>query len=181
MLRRKGNERYARGHLEAALEHYTQAKAVVDIIHSHSRQEQREIAVNKAAVCLNIAAVHLGQHHCTQAIQLCTEAMSAAPPTAKAHLRRAKAHMLLHQYEVRSQSCRCARCRSQACQALAQLFEVCVMQDCELDIQAAEKLESGNAELTTLRKALQKHRAVGAQQERELFAGKFTASAKLVH
>ena len=60
-----------------------------------------QVDVNRAAVCLNMAAVHLKQHRCLEAIALCTEALAAAPPSVKAHLRRAKAHMLLHQYQVR--------------------------------------------------------------------------------
>ena len=86
--------------MQQALELYIQAKAVTDIIASQSRVEQQEIDANKAAVCLNLAAVHLRQHSCLQAISLCTEALEAVAPSAKAHLRRAKAYLLLHQYQV---------------------------------------------------------------------------------
>ena len=99
-LRRQGNETYRQGHLQPALESYSQAKAVVDLISGQSSMEQHEININQCSVCLNLAAVHLGLGNCLQAVHYCTEALTAVPHHVKAYVRRAKAHLQLHNYQV---------------------------------------------------------------------------------
>ena len=106
-LRRQGNERYRQGQLQPALESYTQAKAILDMLLAHNDMEQHEIRVNQSAICLNLAAVHLGLGLCSQAAGLCTEALTAVPDNTKAYIRRAKAYMGLHEYRVGSPSSRC--------------------------------------------------------------------------
>ena len=101
-LRRQGNEKYRQGQLQPALESYSQAKAIVDLISGHTRMEQHEINVNKSSVCLNLAAAHLGLGNCLQAARLCTDALAAIPDNPKALIRRAKARLQLHEYQVRS-------------------------------------------------------------------------------
>lgn len=57
--RRQGNEAYRSRNYTKALHHYERAKAVVEFVEGLSRADQAEVEVNKVAVYLNLAAVHM--------------------------------------------------------------------------------------------------------------------------
>lgn len=98
--RRQGNHAYSVQDYTNALHHYTRAKSIVDIIISMGRSEQHEIDENRATVCLNMAAVHLAEQHHADAAQCCTEALQSSSGNVKALIRRAKAYIGLHEYQV---------------------------------------------------------------------------------
>jgi hypothetical protein len=59
--RHAGNKAYKQQQYAAALQHYQRALAVVNFVVGCSADEQAEVLANKAAVLLNIAAVHMAQ------------------------------------------------------------------------------------------------------------------------
>eukprot|EP00882_Tetradesmus_deserticola_P018204 GHRQ01019536.1.p1 GENE.GHRQ01019536.1~~GHRQ01019536.1.p1 ORF type:complete len:234 (+),score=65.68 GHRQ01019536.1:480-1181(+) len=65
--RHAGNKAYRQQQHVAALQHYQRALAVVNFVVGCSADEQAEVAANKAAVLLNIAAVHMALQVCASA------------------------------------------------------------------------------------------------------------------
>lgn len=97
--RRQGNHFYAARDYSKALFHYVRAKAIVDVIAGMGSSDQKEVDENKAAVCLNLAAVHLMQQNNADAVACCTDALQCCASN-KAYLRRAKAYIRMHEYQV---------------------------------------------------------------------------------
>ena len=98
--RRQGNHMYSTKQYDAALQHYVRAKSIVDIISGMASSDQHEIDENRAAVCLNMAAVHLARQHFADAAKCCTDALQSSSCSVKAYLRRANAYIGLHEYQV---------------------------------------------------------------------------------
>lgn len=68
--RHTGNKAYKQQQWAAALQHYQRALAVVNFVVGRSADEQAEVTANKAAVLLNIAAVHMAQQVRRRAVML---------------------------------------------------------------------------------------------------------------
>jgi len=98
--RRQGNQHYRQKHFDMALTHYDNARSILEPLASNAAEEQQEIDVNVVKVYLNIAAVHLAQQLFGKAIAWCTKALAKDPQNAKALVRRAKAHIGRHNYQV---------------------------------------------------------------------------------
>ena len=98
--RRQGNQHYRQKHFDTALAHYDNARSILEPLASNAAEEQQEIDMNMVKVYLNIAAVHLAQQLFGKAIAWCTKALAKDPQSAKALLRRAKAHIGRHNYQV---------------------------------------------------------------------------------
>lgn len=98
--RRQGNQHYRQKQLDTALAHYENARSILEPLASKAAEEQQEIDMNLVKVYLNIAAVYLTQQLFGKAIAWCTKALVQDPQNAKALLRRAKAHLGRHNYQV---------------------------------------------------------------------------------
>lgn len=98
--RRQGNILYQESRFADALKHYSSAMSMVEPITGRADQEQQEVDANLVKVYLNIAAVHLQQQHHGAAITWCTKALKKDRSNKKALLRRAKAHLGRHNYQV---------------------------------------------------------------------------------
>jgi hypothetical protein len=64
-------------------------------------EDQAEVDANRAATLLNLAAAHMGLQEWGAAVARCNAALALRPGDAKALLRRAKANVGRHEYEVR--------------------------------------------------------------------------------
>lgn len=102
--RRQGNVHYKKRRFTAALEHYSKAATVLEVLTGCASEEQREVDANLGSVYLNIAAVHLQQQCYGEAIKWCTKALKLDASNDRALMRRAKAHMGRHNYPVTMQS-----------------------------------------------------------------------------
>jgi len=98
--RRQGNQHYRQKQFDTALAHYENARSILEPLASKAAEEQQEIDMNLVKVYLNIAAVYLAQQLFGKAIAWCTKALVQDPQNAKALLRRAKAHLGRHNYQV---------------------------------------------------------------------------------
>lgn len=98
--RRQGNTHYGKRHFTEALEHYSKAASMLEVIRGHAAEEQQEVDTNLGKVYLNIAAVHLQQQYYGEATTWCTKALKLDGSSDKALLRRARAHMGRHNYQV---------------------------------------------------------------------------------
>ncbi len=98
--RRQGNQHYRQKHFDTALAHYENARSILEPLASKAAEEQQEIDMNLVKVYLNIAAVYLTQQLFGKAIAWCTKALVQDPQNAKALLRRVKAHLGRHNYQV---------------------------------------------------------------------------------
>lgn len=98
--RRQGNVRYKRRHFTEALEHYSKAASMLEGLSGRAEEEQQEVDANLGSVYLNIAAVHLQQQYYGEAVKWCTKALKLNRSNDRALLRRAKAHMGRHNYQV---------------------------------------------------------------------------------
>ena len=98
--RRQGNQHYRQKHFDTGLAHYENARSILESLASNAAEEQQEIDLNLVKVYLNIAAVYLAQQLFGKAIAWCTKALAKDPQNAKALLRRAKAHIGRHNYQV---------------------------------------------------------------------------------
>ncbi len=98
--RRQGNQHYRQKHFDTALAHYENARSILEPLASNAADEQQEIDMNLVKVYLNIAAVYLAQQLFGKAIAWCTKALAKDPQNAKVLLRRAKAHLGRHNYQV---------------------------------------------------------------------------------
>jgi tetratricopeptide (TPR) repeat protein len=98
--RRRGNTHYRAGRYTDALRHYERAKAVVDFVQALSRADQAEVDVNRVAVELNIAAVHLATKTFGAAVRACDRALALDSGNPKALARRARANAGRHEYEA---------------------------------------------------------------------------------
>ena len=99
--RRRGNACYKERQFSEALQRYTNAMSILEPITGRIAEEQQEISTNLAKVYLNIAAVHLQEQHHGTAVHWCTQALIKDANNHKALLRRAKAHLGRHNYQVR--------------------------------------------------------------------------------
>ncbi|KAF8070900.1 hypothetical protein HT031_000981 [Scenedesmus sp. PABB004] len=114
--RHAGNAAFRRADLGAALHHYSRALAIVSFVVGASADDQAEVEANRAAVQLNIAAVHLAQQDFGAAVAACDEVLAGAAVrgeaggevAVKAWLRRSKANAGRHEYGVRGQGARAA-------------------------------------------------------------------------
>ena len=100
--RRQGNVHYKKRHFTDALQHYSKAVSMLEVIKGRVAEEQQEVDLNLGKVYLNIAAVHLQQQYYGEAKRWCTKALKLDASNGKALLRRAKAHMGRHNYQVTS-------------------------------------------------------------------------------
>lgn len=100
--RRQGNSHYKKRHFTEALEHYSKAVSMLEVVKGRAAEEQQEVDMNLGKVYLNIAAVHLQQQYCGEATMWCTKALKLDGSNDKALLRRARAHMGRHNYQVNS-------------------------------------------------------------------------------
>ena len=98
--RQKGNARYKKSDFPNALEHYSNAVSILEPITGRAAEEQQEVDANLVKAYLNIAAVHLQEQHYGTAIAWCTKALKKDCASDKALLRRAKAHLGRHNYQV---------------------------------------------------------------------------------
>ncbi|KAF6253617.1 hypothetical protein COO60DRAFT_1643033 [Scenedesmus sp. NREL 46B-D3] len=101
--RHAGNQAYKQQQHAAALQHYRRALAVVEFVVGCSADEQAEVMANKAAVLLNIGAVHMAQQEWGAAVCCCDEALACQPDreaAVKAWLRRSKANLGRHEYKA---------------------------------------------------------------------------------
>lgn len=73
---------------------------MLEAIKGRVAEEQQEVDGNLGKAYLNIAAVHLQQHFYGEATIWCTKALKLDGSNDKALLRRARAHMGRHNYEV---------------------------------------------------------------------------------
>jgi tetratricopeptide (TPR) repeat protein len=89
--RNAGNSFYRSGRLEEAMGCYTRARAILDMIKATSRDDEREVDVNRVAVLGNLAAVHMARAEYGAAAGLCTEALALEESNVKLLLRRARA------------------------------------------------------------------------------------------
>ncbi|KAI7845680.1 hypothetical protein COHA_000794 [Chlorella ohadii] len=96
--RRKGNDAYRNGDYAKALHHYERALSVVELVQGLSRADQAEVDVNRLAVYLNLAAVHMAQKEFGAAVTFCDKALELQPGNPKALLRRCRAHTGRHDY-----------------------------------------------------------------------------------
>lgn len=110
--RRQGNMHYDKRHFTAALEHYSKAASMLEVIKGRAAEEQQEVDANLGKVYLNIAAVHLQQQYYGEATMWCTKALKLDGSNDKALLRRAKAHMGRHNYQVNSELTNLLLCKS---------------------------------------------------------------------
>ena len=100
--RRQGNEQYKRRLFTHTLQHYSKAASMLEAIKGRASEEQQEVDMNLGKVYLNIAAVYLQQRLYGEATMWCTKALKLDGSNDKALLRRARAHMGRHNYQVTS-------------------------------------------------------------------------------
>ncbi|KAL4858750.1 Peptidyl-prolyl cis-trans isomerase FKBP4 [Chlorella vulgaris] len=98
--RRKGNAAYRAKDYPKALEHYERAQATVEFVEGLSRADQQEVNLNRVAVYLNLAAVHMAMQEYGSAVGFCDKALALDPTSIKALLRRSRAHTGRHEYEA---------------------------------------------------------------------------------
>lgn len=98
--RRKGNEHYRAGRFAHALHHYDRARSIVEYAKGTSAGDQQELDANRVAVYLNIAAVCIATQEHSVAVHWCSQALVLEPHNVKGLLRRAKANLRRHEYEV---------------------------------------------------------------------------------
>lgn len=97
--RRQGNAAYRAGRFSEALEHYTRARGIVELVRGLSRADQAEVDLNRVSVECNIAAVHLTTKDYGAAVEAASRALTLDPTCIKALSRRAKAAVGRHEYE----------------------------------------------------------------------------------
>lgn len=100
--RRQGNVQYKKRLFTEALQHYNKAASMLKAIKGRVAEEQQEVDANLGKVYLNIAAVHLQEQYYGEATTWCTKALKLDKCNDKALLRRARAHMGRHNYQVDS-------------------------------------------------------------------------------
>ena len=100
MERRQGNQHYRQQDFAAALVHYNNAISILEPLKGCAAEYQEEIDTNVVKAYLNIAALHLAKQYYGQAIAWCTKALTKDQQNEKALLRRAKAHVGRHNYQV---------------------------------------------------------------------------------
>jgi len=98
--RRKGNEHYQARRFADALHHYDRARSIVEYVQGMSASDQDELNRNRVAVYLNIAALCMATQDYCRAVHWCGEALQLEPLNFRGLLRRAKANLLSHEYEV---------------------------------------------------------------------------------
>ena len=98
--RNKGNEHYRRSAFKEALKHYSNAAAIVELVRGCGLAEQAEVDVNCLTVYLNKAAAHLALQEFADAAIQCSKALGISSDNEKGLLRRAKAYIGMHEYEV---------------------------------------------------------------------------------
>ena len=100
--RRKGNEHYRGRRFPEALHHYDRARSIVEYVRGAGTGDQAELDANRVAVDLNIAAVCIAIRDYSQAVHWCSEALKLQPDSVKGLLRRSRANLERHEYEVTS-------------------------------------------------------------------------------
>lgn len=98
--RRQGNAQYKKKLFTRALQHYNKAASMLEAIKGRVAEEQQEVDANLGKVYLNIAAVNLQEQYYGEVIMWCSKALKLNGSNDKALLRRAKAHMGRHNYQV---------------------------------------------------------------------------------
>ena len=102
--RRQGNHHYRQKQFDTALAHYDNARSVLEPLKGCPAEEQAEIDTHLVKVYLNMAAVYLAQQLFNAAISWCSKALAMDPQNEKALMRRARAHVGRHNYQVCSLS-----------------------------------------------------------------------------
>ncbi|KDD76940.1 hypothetical protein H632_c60p2 [Helicosporidium sp. ATCC 50920] len=142
--RRAGNALFRQRLWGEAIEKYTRAASIVELIEALSSADQDEVDSNRAAVWLNLAAAHLHRGEPGEAERFCSRALELRP-SAKALLRRARAR------------------------AAGRRFEAALE-----DARDAEKLpEADLAEVDELREEVERLRRRDGERERLAFGGMF--------
>ena len=100
--RRQGNQHYKTKDFDTALTHYNRAVLLLEPLQAGGAEEQQELDNNLVKAYLNIAAVYLTQQYFGKAVAYCNKALRKDKQNSKALMRRAKAHLGRHNYQVRS-------------------------------------------------------------------------------
>lgn len=111
MERRQGNVHYKKRHFTEALEHYSKAASMLEGLSGRAKEEQQEVNASLGSVFLNVAAVHLQQQYYGEAVQWCTKALKLDASNDRALLRRAKAQMGRHNYQVKHDTISICMCK----------------------------------------------------------------------
>lgn len=82
------------------MHHYDRARSIVEYVQGVSASDQMELNRNRVAVYLNIAALCMATQDYCRAVHWCGEALELEPHNIKGLLRRAKANLHSHEYEV---------------------------------------------------------------------------------
>ena len=98
--RTRGNQHYRQKQFDIALAHYDNARLVLEPLKGCPAEEQQEVDTNLVKVYLNMAAVYLFQQLFSAAIAWCSKALAMDPRNEKALMRRARAHVGRHNYQV---------------------------------------------------------------------------------
>ncbi|PRW44423.1 Peptidyl-prolyl cis-trans isomerase D [Chlorella sorokiniana] len=142
--RRKGNDAYRSGDYVKALHHYERAAAIVELVQGLSRADQAEVDINKVAIYLNLAAVHMAQKEYGAAVGFCDKALELQPGNFKALLRRCRAYTGRHDYAA-----------------------------AEADLETLRDLEPYSIEVAEQAMALERARQVDRRKEASVFGSMF--------
>ena len=107
--RRQGNQHYKKRQFDTALTHYINAVSILEPLQACTSEEQQELEMNLNKAYLNIAAVHLTQQYFGKAITWSTKALQKDRQNPTALMRRAKARLGRHNYQVRVSICHISR------------------------------------------------------------------------
>ena len=100
--RRQVNQHYKTKDFDTALTHYNRPVLLLEPLQAGGAEEQQELDNNLVKAYLNIAAVYLTQQYFGKAVAYCNKALRKDKQNSKALMRRAKAHLGRHNYQVRS-------------------------------------------------------------------------------
>ena len=107
--RRQGNQHYRNRHFDTALTHYNNAVSILEPLQACTTEEQQEVDLNLSKAYLNIAAVYLARKLLSKAVTWSTKALQKDKQNPTALLRRAKAHLGRHDYQVSISMCCASR------------------------------------------------------------------------
>lgn len=91
---------YRQKNFVVAKQHYERAKSIIDLVRGEDAGSQAEINVNRMAINLNMAALYLVTREPRKAVKSCTDVLEEERENPKALLRRAKAYLKMHEYQV---------------------------------------------------------------------------------
>ncbi|KAG2453687.1 hypothetical protein HYH02_001899 [Chlamydomonas schloesseri] len=113
--RQQGNAAYRAGDLQGALRHYARGLAVLRLLRPAGPQDQAVLQEAVVGLQLNSAAAQLAAGAAGTCVDLCSEVLAAAPGHLTALLRRARAHVLRHDYQAAEADLRAAEVADAAC------------------------------------------------------------------